>query len=352
MRDLVSLLGDDTRFRATISQALPDPQDLARLLPDVVTKPGGHHRECCCFLCQGDDDQAIAEWDGQPWTVVNARRCLDCNEPLIGVYAWDEQLCPNCVTMIPAQPGESPTGFETVGSPNITHTVVLRLAARYLERHGWIQGAYYDATTGVFTPPADMAGAIGMVCYGGPVDAPSQHFDDPGFLDFEQAVLHLDRWLLVHDGTQSYEFNDAHGRRVEDVIAVLREAASTPADELIDALRAGTRLPLAIERCLVPTGKAGDQPTAEQPSEHVDYPHQPGTLYDCPACEASCFCASGVLCVHCALLAEKDSDGSHCLFCGAPGGYPYCQRSQGPMSCLDVVTGENAERAAQGGDGQ
>jgi hypothetical protein len=115
---------------------------------------------------------------------------------------------------------------------------VLRSAALYLERHGWFQGCYYDATSGVFTPAACLVGAIGMVCYGGPVDAPAQHFDDPGFLDFEEAVLHLDRYLMVEDGSESYEFNDARGRRVEDVIRVLRDAAGRPADELIDALRA------------------------------------------------------------------------------------------------------------------
>ncbi|WP_449369304.1 DUF6197 family protein, partial [Actinoplanes awajinensis] len=60
-----------------------------------------------------------------------------------------------------------------------THSTVLRSAALYLERHGWIQGSYYDATSGVFTPPACTVGAIGMVCYGGPVDAPAQMFDDP-----------------------------------------------------------------------------------------------------------------------------------------------------------------------------
>ena len=26
---------------------------------------------------------------------------------------------------------------------------------------------------------------------------------------------------------------------------------------------------------------------------HADYPHQPGTLYDCPACEAACHCTPG-----------------------------------------------------------
>jgi hypothetical protein len=50
-------------------------------------------------------------------------------------------------------------------------------------------------------------------------------------------MLHLDRYLLVMDGRQSYEFNDAHGRTAEDVITVLRQAAAVPADELVDALR-------------------------------------------------------------------------------------------------------------------
>lgn len=27
--------------------------------------------------------------------------------------------------------------------------------------------------------------------------------------------------------------------------------------------------------------------------EHVDYPHFPGRLYDCPACDASCHCKPG-----------------------------------------------------------
>jgi hypothetical protein len=122
------------------------------------------------------------------------------------------------------------------GAPG-TAGLVLRLAALYLERHGWIQGAYYDPSASCFTPAADMAGALAMVCYGGPVEAPAQHFDDPGFLDFEEAMLHLDRYLLVNDGSQSYEFNDAQGRTADDVITVLRQAAAVPAEELIDALR-------------------------------------------------------------------------------------------------------------------
>jgi hypothetical protein len=123
---------------------------------------------------------------------------------------------------------------------------VLRSAAVYLERHGWNQGSYYDLTATRFTPAADMAGAIAMVCYGGPVEAPAQHFDDPGFLDWEEAVLHLDRWLLVNDGSEAYEFNDAKGRRVEDILHALRQAAATPAHELLDALRAAHQADRAL----------------------------------------------------------------------------------------------------------
>lgn len=41
---------------------------------------------------------------------------------------------------------------------------------------------------------------------------------------------------------------------------------------------------------------------------HADYPHVPGQLYDCEACEAHCFCAGapgGTRCVFCALLADE-----------------------------------------------
>ena len=140
------------------------------------------------------------------------------------------------VTVPDTAPSTCPVDLVTETDDEATARV-LRSAALYLERHGWIQGAYYDATSGSFMPPACLVGAIGMVCYGGPVDAPAQHFDDPGFLDFEAAVLHLDRYLLAENSSESYEFNDARGRRVEDVTSVLRDAATRPAHELIDALR-------------------------------------------------------------------------------------------------------------------
>jgi len=194
-----------------------------------------------------------------------------------------------------------------------TTTRVLLDAATYLERHGWIQGVYYDATSGSFTPAACLVGAIGMVCYGGPVDAPAQHFDDPGFLDFEAAVLHLDRYLLAEDSSESYEFNDAKGRRLEDVLRVLRDAATRPAHELIDALKAIDRQnadTAALAQLLVPSGAFAGTGSVEQPVPHVDYPHFPGTLYDWPACESECNCYDGSLgCVYCALGNECALDG-------------------------------------------
>jgi hypothetical protein len=153
-----------------------------------------------------------------------------------------------------------------------TAAQVLRDAALYLERYGWIQGAYYDAASQTFTPAACMVGAIGMVCYGGPVDAPAQQFDDPGFLDFEEAVLHLDRYLLVMDGTESYEFNDARGRCAEDVIRVLRQAADTPTHELIDAIRAidaRNAEVAALVDLLKPRGIWGD-PATSAPADSGD----------------------------------------------------------------------------------
>jgi hypothetical protein len=198
------------------------------------------------------------------------------------------------------------------GAPG-TAAPVLRSAALYLERHGWIQGCYYDATSGSFTPPACLVGAIGMACYGGPVDAPAQHFDDPGFLDFEEAVLHLDRYLLVHDGSESYDFNDAKGRQVADVLHVLRQAADTPADELIDAIRAIDQKNAdiaAIAQQLTPSGIwAGTVTPGEL--EHADYPHSPGTLYDCPACELACACSDGFVCVRCSIRAEWFGTARH-----------------------------------------
>ena len=113
-----------------------------------------------------------------------------------------------------------------------------------------------------------------MVYYGGPVDAPAQHYDDPGFLDFEEAVLHLDRYLLVENGSEAYEFNDARGRTVDQITDVLRKAAARPAHELIDALRvidARNADVAALAELLKPCGIWGEPTDAPKPAEPVVY---------------------------------------------------------------------------------
>lgn len=44
---------------------------------------------------------------------------------------------------------------------------------------------------------------------------------------------------------------------------------------------------------------------------HVDYPHEPGRLYDCAVCESYCFCTSDpghTECVYCAVVAERQAE--------------------------------------------
>ena len=117
----------------------------------------------------------------------------------------------------------------TTGSVAVTVTpaVTLRQAALYLTRHGWVQGAYYDLAATVFTPAACTVGAIGMVCYGGPVDAPALNYADDAWPDFNEAVGYLEDYLgdtLTAD-LDVYEFNDTKGRTASDVIGALNAAA-------------------------------------------------------------------------------------------------------------------------------
>lgn len=118
------------------------------------------------------------------------------------------------------QPTQNPV------TPAVTVATTWRCAAAYLARHGWVQGSYFDQTATCFTPAACLVGALGMVCYGGPVEAPAQMFDDPAFDEFEAALTHLEEFLLFeYEVLSAYEFNDANGRTAEQVITALREAA-------------------------------------------------------------------------------------------------------------------------------
>lgn len=44
-------------------------------------------------------------------------------------------------------------------------------------------------------------------------------------------------------------------------------------------------------------------------SKHVNYPHEPGRLYDCPACEARCHCTPGTAeCIYTGVHTVKPTD--------------------------------------------
>jgi hypothetical protein len=118
-----------------------------------------------------------------------------------------------------------PTNGAELTPDTTTPALTLRAAALYLDRHGWCQGSYYEQTATVFTPAACTVGAIGMACYGGPVDAPALNFDDPGWADFDKAVAYLDLYLLHRHDSDVYSFNDTKGRTAEQVTAALRSAA-------------------------------------------------------------------------------------------------------------------------------
>lgn len=46
---------------------------------------------------------------------------------------------------------------------------------------------------------------------------------------------------------------------------------------------------------------------------HAGYPHVPGYLYDCEACEHTCHCTDGgTVCVHCALCKETTCADDEC----------------------------------------
>lgn len=56
---------------------------------------------------------------------------------------------------------------------------------------------------------------------------------------------------------------------------------------------------------LIPVG-APRHPQPVEELAHADYPHVPGYLYDCPACEASCHCSPG----HTECVYDGDHNGT------------------------------------------
>ena len=135
---------------------------------------------------------------------------------------------------------------DSTDTPTVPPVTALRLAADYLDQHGWIQGDYYvpwDAEH----PPACTLGALAIACYGQPIADP---FDD-GTEDGRHIVDldHVNRWhdfMTVHHALIAYlnlgrarldfsvdTWNDTTGRTVTEVTTTLRAAADHYAERLV-----------------------------------------------------------------------------------------------------------------------
>lgn len=68
------------------------------------------------------------------------------------------------------------------------------------------------------------------------------------------------------------------------------------------------------------TAESTETRAATEPA-HADYPHEPGTLYDCPACESRCFCGDirrAPWCIYCTGgdAEETGANGERLCGCG------------------------------------
>jgi hypothetical protein len=220
----------------------------------------------------------------------------------------------------------------------------LRDVRLYLSRHGWNQGEYYDATSGRFTPPACLVGAVGIVCYGGPVDAPAQMFEDPGFGSFELAVGFLDLYTSARFGLNVYDYNDAKGRTVTEVLAVLDRAAQAATDGLFPMccdrfMPLDGDDPIVVFGCLaddepytatwhrcstcgyvsyvvckdpdVRTGLVAAYRQRAAAAKHTGPSHEPGRSDDCTACDSFCYCTAEFTCIN-----HAEGDGADAEPCG------------------------------------
>jgi hypothetical protein len=209
----------------------------------------------------------------------------------------------------------------------LTPGSVLRAAAGYLHQFGWWQGDLFDDPDRS-TPCACPVGAIRMAVVGTP-DVAVEHLRADVLAVFNAAVAVLaDHLISQHDQPAPVapygvlfpgdleqvvaRWNDHPDRNVGQVLAALHGAA----DEW-DRIHTTTDLSDSYELDLVEQGGAcglcgapGGAPYCNgctepaQESTHADYPHRPGALYDCPACETVCFCDEGFQCVSCAGAAD------------------------------------------------
>jgi hypothetical protein len=211
--------------------------------------------------------------------------------------------------------------------------LTLLAMGRYLSGHGWMQGEYY-ASTATLTPAACLVGALSLIAYGYPAEAPADNFTHPGFDLFEAAMCHLGGYLTHTYGRDLgdvYTFNDTPGRAVGEVLAMLHEAASSDPGRWVPRCCDDTPCAPYQRQSLVLTGDpVSDRSSAQRvyvcaacrhvyyveavdPDDvtalwaqwrtwvdsqpHDDAAHAPGTSGDCGTCYRYCFCTDGLTCM-------------------------------------------------------
>lgn len=129
---------------------------------------------------------------------------------------------------------QPPTPDTDPGADRPSPAQILRAAAAYLARHGWVQGDMYDDVTAA-TPAACAYGAIKMATCG----TTATDYNPEQAVDCGRALgvlaAHLDicfrAWGIDDHGdpgdpfTIVTDWNDDHDRIAEQVIAALNEAA-------------------------------------------------------------------------------------------------------------------------------
>jgi hypothetical protein len=109
---------------------------------------------------------------------------------------------------------------------------VLRGAAAYLRRHGWIKGTIFDLLSPEPFPPACAIGAINMATYGRCIISADDHTDDP---EADQVIRALRVFASTLDPDYDPfetsavdligDWNDQPGRTRTDVVEALTAAA-------------------------------------------------------------------------------------------------------------------------------
>jgi hypothetical protein len=121
--------------------------------------------------------------------------------------------------------------------PDITPADLLRGAALYLTRHGWVQGDFFDLLHEASFPPACSLGAINICAHGRPILGSDDTAEDPNTDAAIRAMRVLAAYLDPEYGDAECAalkvsaidivsgWNDFDGRTLAEVVEALNDAA-------------------------------------------------------------------------------------------------------------------------------